>query len=89
MKWAMRHWPKWARGSCSRPSRSAPEKATVILTTNLPFPEWTQVIPNPRWCKAPIDRINGRARTLETGIEPYRMRGTLEYAGAGLRWRTQ
>ncbi len=28
------------------------EKAAVILTTNLPFCEWTQVIPNARLCKA-------------------------------------
>jgi DNA replication protein DnaC len=29
------------------------EKAAVIMTTNLPFSEWTQVIPNARLCKAP------------------------------------
>jgi DNA replication protein DnaC len=28
------------------------EKAAVIVTTNLPFSEWTQVIPNARFCKA-------------------------------------
>ena len=28
------------------------EKAAVIVTTNLPFSEWTQVIPNARLCKA-------------------------------------
>ncbi len=33
------------------------EKAAVILTTNLPFSEWTKVIPNTRLCKALIDRI--------------------------------
>ncbi len=26
------------------------EKATVIITTNLPFSEWTQVVPNARLC---------------------------------------
>jgi hypothetical protein len=31
------------------------EKAAVIVTTNLPFSEWTSVIPNARLCKAPID----------------------------------
>ncbi len=31
------------------------EKAAVILTMNLPFPEWTQVIPNARLCKALLD----------------------------------
>ena len=37
------------------------EKAAVILTTNLPFFEWTQVIPNARLCKALVDRITDRA----------------------------
>jgi DNA replication protein DnaC len=33
------------------------EKAAVIVTTNLPFSEWSRVIPNPRLCKALIDRL--------------------------------
>ena len=33
------------------------EKTAVIVTTNLPFSEWTQVVPNPRLCKALLDRI--------------------------------
>jgi DNA replication protein DnaC len=36
------------------------EKAAVIVTTNLPFSEWSQVIPNPRLCKALIDRLTDR-----------------------------
>jgi DNA replication protein DnaC len=28
------------------------EKATVIVITNLPFSEWSHVIPNARLCKA-------------------------------------
>jgi DNA replication protein DnaC len=31
------------------------ERAVVILPTNLPFSEWTQVIPNARLCKALLD----------------------------------
>jgi DNA replication protein DnaC len=54
------------------------EKAAVILTTNLPFSEWTQVIPNARLCKALLDRITDRAHILETGTESYRFRRTLE-----------
>ena len=33
------------------------ERATIILTTNLPFSEWTQVFPNARLCKALLDRV--------------------------------
>jgi DNA replication protein DnaC len=58
------------------------EQAAVILTTNLPFSEWTQVIPNARLCKALLDRITDRAHILETGTESYRFRRTLAQRGA-------
>jgi len=54
------------------------ERAAVILTTNLPFSEWTQVIPNARLCKALIDRITDRAHIIETGTDSYRFRRTVE-----------
>jgi DNA replication protein DnaC len=54
------------------------EKAAVVLTTNLPFPEWTQAIPNARLCKALLDRITDRAHILETGTESYRFRRTAD-----------
>ena len=54
------------------------EKAAVILTTNLPFSEWTQVIPNARLCKALLDRVTDRAHIIETGSDSYRFRRTLE-----------
>jgi DNA replication protein DnaC len=54
------------------------EHAAVILTTNLPFSEWTQVIPNARLCKALLDRITDRAHIIETGTESYRFRRTVE-----------
>ena len=50
----------------------------MIVTTNLPFSEWTQVIPNARLCKALLDRITDRAHIIETGTESYRFRRTLE-----------
>src|SRR5713226_5242014 len=54
------------------------ERAALIVTTNLPFSEWTQVFPNPRLCKALLDRISDRAHIIETGTESYRFRRTLE-----------
>ncbi len=53
------------------------EKAALMLTTNLPFSEWTKVIPNARLCKALLDRITDRAHIIETGEESYRFRRTL------------
>ena len=52
------------------------EKAAVIVTTNLPFSEWSQVIPNPRLCKALIDRLTDRAHIITTGVDSYRFRRT-------------
>jgi DNA replication protein DnaC len=50
------------------------ERATLIVTTNLPFFEWTQVFPSPHLCKALLDRITDRAHIIETGTESYRFR---------------
>lgn len=61
------------------------EKAAIILTTNLPFSEWTQVIPNARLCKALLDRITDRAHILETGAESYRFRRTAEKQKKGAK----
>lgn len=54
------------------------ERAALIMTTNLPFSEWTQVIPNARLCKALIDRITDRAHIIETGTESFRFKRTLQ-----------
>lgn len=54
------------------------EKAAIIITTNLPFSEWTQVFTNARLCKALLDRVTDRAHIIETGTESYRFRRTLE-----------
>lgn len=54
------------------------ERTAVIVTTNLAFSEWTQVIPNARLCKALLDRITDRAHILETGKESYRFRRTMQ-----------
>src|SRR4051794_8506771 len=43
------------------------EKAAVIVTTYLPFSERSQVIPNPRLCKARIDRLERIAISFERG----------------------
>lgn len=54
------------------------ERATLIMTTNLPFSEWTQVFPSARLCKALLDRITDRAHIIETGTESYRFKRTVE-----------
>jgi DNA replication protein DnaC len=53
------------------------EKAAVVITTNLPFSEWTTVFPNARLCKAMVDRLTDRAHIIDTGDESYRFRRSL------------
>ncbi len=59
------------------------ERAAVIVTTNLPFSEWTTMFPNARLCKAMLDRLTDRAHIIETGNESYRFRRTLEKRNGG------
>ncbi len=54
------------------------ERAAVIVTTNLPFSEWTTMFPNARLAKAMLDRLTDQAHIIETGSESYRFRRTLE-----------
>jgi len=73
--------PSWMAdsqpGRGPAPSERA-ERAAIIVTTNLPFSEWTTVFPNPRLCKALLDRITDRAHIIETGTDSFRFRRTME-----------
>ena len=53
------------------------ERTALIITTNLPFSEWTQVFTNTRLCKALLDRVTDQAHILETGTESYRFRRSI------------
>ena len=41
----------------------------MIVTTNLPFGEWTKVFPDARLAKAVVDRLTHRAHIIDTGNE--------------------
>jgi len=49
------------------------ERRGIIITTNLPFGEWTSVFPDPRLCRAVIDRLTHRAHIIETGAQSLRL----------------
>jgi len=57
------------------------EQAAVIVTTNLPFSEWTTKIPNARLCKAMLDRLTDQAHIIDTGKDSYRFLRTLARKG--------
>jgi DNA replication protein DnaC len=54
------------------------ERGSLIVTTNLPFGEWTKVFPDPRLAKAVVDRITHKAHIIDTGTESWRFRHGLQ-----------
>jgi DNA replication protein DnaC len=54
------------------------ERLPIIITTNLPFSEWTSIFPDQRLCKALIDRITHRAHIIDTGDESLRLEETIK-----------
>jgi DNA replication protein DnaC len=54
------------------------EKASLIVTTNLPFGEWTKVFQDARLAKAVVDRLTHRAHIIDTGTESWRFRHGLQ-----------
>ena len=53
---------------------TARERSSVIVTTNLPFEEWTMVPGSKRLAGATLDRPTYRCTIIETGKESYRLR---------------
>ena len=54
------------------------ERGSLIVTTNLPFGEWTKVFADPRLAKAVVDRITHKAHIIDTGTESWRFRHGLD-----------
>jgi DNA replication protein DnaC len=54
------------------------ERGSLIVTTNLPFGEWTKVFPDARMAKAVIDRLTHRAHIIDTGTESWRFKHGLK-----------
>lgn len=52
---------------------TAYERNSLIVTTNLPFENWTEVLGNERLTGAALDRLTHRCHILETKGESYRL----------------
>jgi DNA replication protein DnaC len=61
------------------------ERGSLIVTTNLPFGEWTKVFPDPRLAKAVVDRITHKAHIIDCGTESWRFRHGLKNTPRGPR----
>jgi DNA replication protein DnaC len=53
---------------------TAYERTSVIVTTNLPFERWTEVLGNERLVGATLDRLTHRCHLLEATGESYRLK---------------
>jgi len=53
---------------------SAYERTSLIVTTNLPFESWTEVLGSERLTGATLDRLTHRCQIIETKGESYRLR---------------
>jgi len=49
------------------------ERSSIVLTTNLPFEHWTEVLGNERLTGAALDRLTHRCTIVETTGESYRL----------------
>jgi len=50
------------------------ERTSLIVTTNLPFEQWTEVLGNERLTGALLDRLTHKIHILEANGESYRLR---------------
>jgi DNA replication protein DnaC len=53
------------------------ERRPIVVTTNLPFSEWTTMFPDPRLCRAIVDRLTHRAHIIDTGKKSIRLADSL------------
>ena len=53
---------------------TASERTSVIVTTNLPFEQWTEVLGSERLTGAVLDRLTHRCHILEATGESYRLK---------------
>lgn len=54
------------------------EKSSTIVTTNLPFSQWTDLFENTTMVAALIDRLTFRSHVLDMNGDSYRLRSTLQ-----------
>lgn len=56
------------------------ERKATVVTTNLPFSEWTTMIPDPRLCRAFVERLTYRGHIVESGDQSIRLEEMLKLA---------
>ena len=58
------------------------ERGSILVTTNLPFEEWTEVFGSERLTGALLDRLTHHVHILEMNGESYRLKRNRENAAS-------
>ena len=58
------------------------ERGSVLVTTNLPFDEWTDVFGSERLTGALLDRLTHHVHILEMNGDSYRLKGSRQDAAS-------
>ena len=58
------------------------ERGSILVTTNLPFDEWTEVFGSERLTGALLDRLTQHVHILEMNGDSYRLKGSRQDAAA-------
>ena len=58
------------------------EHGSIMVTTNLPFDEWTEVFGSERLTGALLDRLTHRVHILEMNGDSYRLKGSRQDAAS-------
>ena len=64
---------------------TAYERTSVVVTTNLPFEQWTEVLGSERLVGATLDRLTHRCHILEATGDSYRLRDAKRRQAVGPR----
>ena len=74
MNWATSPSPKPEPSYSFEVGSRAYERTSLIVTTNLPFENWVDVMGNERLTGALLDRLTHRVHILEANGESYRLK---------------
>ena len=58
------------------------ERGSILVTTNLPFDEWTEVFGSERLTGALLDRLTHHVHILEVNGDSYRLKRSRENAAS-------
>ena len=73
MNWATCRYRRPERSYCSKCFPSATKQGSTLVTSNLPFNEWTEVFGSERLTGALLDRLTHHVHILEMNGESFRL----------------